>query len=129
MHPNRALVVALTFFLIAPRTLAQSEVQWAPNTCDARIRGEITQELASGFVQHFSSISNECRAKAPMIFFDSHGGDVRAAMRIGMAIRDFQAAVSVPQGASCASACVLGFLGGVTRLNFGRIGLHRPYST
>jgi hypothetical protein len=62
---------------------------------------------------------------------NSNGGDIDAAMRAGHFIREKNGWTYVRSNQSCASACVLLFLGGVSRYpvpDGGKIGLHRPYS-
>ena len=67
------------------------------------------------------------RDPEPLLFLNSNGGDIDAAMRVGEFIRQKKFHTGVIS--SCASACVLVFLGGVERWVFdGKIGLHRPYS-
>jgi hypothetical protein len=63
-----------------------------------------------------------------VVWLDSKGGDVFAAMRIGRLIRKYELAtwISAPPG-KCYSSCALIFIAGVQRLNFGEIGLHRPH--
>jgi hypothetical protein len=52
-------------------------------------------------------------------------------MAIGRAVREAKIGTIVEENATCASACVLVFSGGVYRTVWGngRIGLHRPYFT
>ena len=50
-------------------------------------------------------------------------------MDIGRWARERNATISVRKDAICYSSCALVFIGGVSRLNFGEIGLHRPYLT
>lgn len=52
---------------------------------------------------------------AVIVALDSSGGDVEAAIENGKAIRKHGASTVVPPGASCASACVYAFIGGVER--------------
>jgi hypothetical protein len=59
--------------------------------------------------------------------FDSGGGDVSAAIEAGDLLRSVGATTIVPFSASCASACVVAFVGGAFRFVGGRVGLHRPY--
>jgi hypothetical protein len=59
---------------------------------------------------------------------NSAGGSVAAAMKIGRALRSAEAWVTVPTYGRCASACVLIYAGGVIRVNYGPIQIHRPYS-
>lgn len=60
------------------------------------------------------------------VSFDSSGGDVQSALDVGHILRKEKAWTLVSNG-SCASACVLAFLGGVHRVVVGRIGLHRAF--
>ena len=62
------------------------------------------------------------------IFFDSTGGDLNEAMRIGLLIRNNNLSTFVENGAHCMSACNFAFLGGVQRTVYGTFGIHRPYS-
>jgi hypothetical protein len=62
------------------------------------------------------------------VWLDSGGGDVEAAIAAGKIARRFSAHTFVLKNASCASACVLIFVGGVFRQGIGKIGLHRPFS-
>jgi hypothetical protein len=63
-----------------------------------------------------------------LVFLDSAGGEVDAAMWIGRKLRDAHAFVVVDRHAECSSACVLLLAAGVNRLVVptARIGLHRP---
>lgn len=60
---------------------------------------------------------------------DSGGGDMEAAISSGLLIREYDTYTVITEGASCASACTLLFVGGVVRIVAGRYGIHRPYST
>lgn len=70
-----------------------------------------------------SAISDGCNS----LWLDSDGGDVRAAIKIGKAVRSAELSVGVSSSARCASACVLIYAGGVFRAGFGKILIHRPY--
>jgi hypothetical protein len=58
---------------------------------------------------------------------DSPGGDVDAALQIGRIIRKHEGITHIEVDRQCYSSCALLFIAGVSRLNFGLIGLHRPY--
>jgi hypothetical protein len=55
------------------------------------------------------------------------GGDVDAAMKIGQIIRENEWPVTVSGNSKCFSSCALIYIAGVSRMNVGVIGLHRPY--
>jgi hypothetical protein len=57
----------------------------------------------------------------------SEGGNVAAAMAIGRIIRRNEWIVAVHQNWKCYSSCALIYIAGVSRVNVGEIGLHRPY--
>jgi hypothetical protein len=59
---------------------------------------------------------------------DSQGGEVFAAMEIGRILREERASISVRNGASCISSCVLLLMGAVERhvSEAARLGIHRP---
>jgi hypothetical protein len=61
------------------------------------------------------------------IYVGSPGGDVDAAMKIGQIIRENEWTVTVPLNSECLSSCALIYIAGVSRINVGLIGLHRPY--
>ncbi|MBY5336439.1 hypothetical protein HFO99_21355 [Rhizobium leguminosarum] len=61
-----------------------------------------------------------------VISFDSNGGSVVAAIKIGRAIRALSANTVQIRSTQCASACALAFLGGVKRsAEAGSIGVHQ----
>jgi hypothetical protein len=61
--------------------------------------------------------------------FSSKGGSLLAGIRIGALIRTKKFTTVVPDGAQCASACALAWLGGTRRLvgEYARVGFHTAY--
>ena len=64
----------------------------------------------------------------PVVSFDSPGGDLGEAIRMGRFIRSKRISTIVEREAVCASACNMAFIGGVSRSVHGRFGIHRPYA-
>lgn len=64
---------------------------------------------------------------APNLQISSEGGSVSTAIEIGRLMREHEFNVIVPDGSTCASACVLILAGGLHRAADGRIGIHRPF--
>lgn len=62
-----------------------------------------------------------------LIILNSNGGDVFASMQIGRLIRKKRLTTAVPINARCLSSCALVYIAGLSRVNVGTIGLHRPY--
>jgi hypothetical protein len=87
----------------------------------------VTGELEPGDERRFSNIA--VQAKGAVVSFNSLGGFVPAAIQIGKAIRLEGFATVVSEGNTCASACALAWLGGVTRYmgNSSRVGFHAAY--
>ncbi len=67
------------------------------------------------------------RFMARQLTITSSGGDWNAAMLIGRILRKAGVAVFVDKK-GCHSACVLVLAGGASRIVFGPIGIHRPYT-
>jgi len=63
------------------------------------------------------------------IAFRSNGGSLLAGIRIGTLIRERGFVTLVPNGAQCASACAVAWLGGLQRLmgNGSKVGFHAAY--
>jgi len=94
-----------------------------PSEVRLTIYGRISKADADYFTQHAAEYETDDLS----VNLDSLGGDVDAAMQIGRLIRRFDASASVKQGAKCYSSCTLIYIAGVSRHNYGTIGLHRPY--
>jgi hypothetical protein len=102
------------------------------------IEGKIDENTVSQ-VQKFSD-ENKGRnpvLSSPIVYFNSPGGSLDAAMEIGRIIRKNQYYTEVAKSSSvsgmqhtakCASACVFAFAGGGLRWAFdNQLGIHRPY--
>jgi ATP-dependent protease ClpP protease subunit len=63
-----------------------------------------------------------------VLFLNSPGGSVKAAISIGRELRRMHISAFVIRASECTSACVFVLAGAVSRQVSGRIGLHRPYS-
>ena len=75
-----------------------------------------------------SSVGGRPGARVGKIFFNSPGGDLFEAMKVGQTIRDNLIVTQVPSNSSCYSSCVIAYLGGVFRVPVGRVGVHSFYS-
>jgi hypothetical protein len=100
------------------------------------MRGEIVKGDSQVLLELMAK-NTGCRHYTPMINFDSRGGDVYEAIKIGRLIREKQYGSAVPfdfvpwipDGVfRCVSSCNLAFIGGVVRSVDGAFGIHRPYS-
>lgn len=123
----RLLMRTVIFLLFLATTLAaQAEVsimRSAESFVELSIFGTITERDA----KTFGDMSRELEYKIAFIELNSEGGDVSSAMQIGRLIRKYDGTTTVKENGKCYSSCALIFIAGVQRMNFGQIGLHRPY--
>jgi hypothetical protein len=66
-------------------------------------------------------------ARAQWVLFDSEGGDVNEAIKIGRFLRAALAKVTVSGTGRCFSACFLAVVGAIEIYSGDRIGIHRPF--
>jgi len=127
-HSRPCLFLILVLALGAP--LSMSYAQTRADSCIFIISGEIAPLLIGVVKKQYAGLNHgkpESCAQV-VVQLDSPGGDVVSAIEIGQFLRQKEIWTIVPTKATCASACVLAFLGGVRRMDSpGRIGIHRPY--
>ncbi len=133
VYSYAAIIAALFLFGLPIDVAAATVVVTKEDKCNIVITlsGAIDSHTDTDLVAAYNSLNkdNLKNCKYPTINLSSNGGDVEAAMRAGDFVRQNKMSTLVDN--SCASACVLLFLGGVNRTLWGwsaRIGLHRPYS-
>jgi ATP-dependent protease ClpP protease subunit len=120
----RKLVFA---FLLAMSNVAEADIKIGKspyNTFLIFITGTITDRDA----QALQDISNEFEYVEPIIYLDSRGGSVSAAIQIGRLIRKYDGETVI--AGKCYSSCALIFIAGVVRIirsTSDELGLHRPY--
>lgn len=88
------------------------------------IEGELSYGDQDRFVQAALPVSRA------VVILHSPGGNLKAGLEIGKAIRLKGFSTYVPGGLSCASACALAWLGGIKRFadNQSEIGFHAAYT-
>lgn len=122
-----AAVVLLFCWGTAGAQTGLGGVSGLPAYCHFTVSGEIGDTTVTYVRNQLNSAPKA--AQSCIVSFDSLGGDVEAAIELGRFLRARNATTLVPANATCASACVLAFLGGAQRQALGRIGIHRPYSS
>jgi len=68
------------------------------------------------------------RSRIGTILFNSPGGDLLEAMVLGRAIRKHLIQTAISGDSSCASTCVIAFLGGIERWPLGPVIMHSLHS-
>jgi len=93
-------------------------------TCHLVLYGFITRDSARAFMLASNDIDKRS-CKQRKVIFESQGGNVRAAMEIGKAIRSkgYTTAMAIGAGAICDSSCGIVFISGVNRLLSTGIGV------
>jgi len=115
-----AVIVSLTAAMLARQVIADVREE-RDGAREIHIFGKITAEDVGKF-DDLTRNENFTR-----VILDSRGGDLYAAMRIGQLLREMEGNAFILADGECYSSCVLIWLAAVDRMNFGRIGLHRPY--
>jgi ATP-dependent protease ClpP protease subunit len=115
--------ISACFGLFSFAADADVRVKRGASFLDVWITGEITSKDANAV----SAIEHEIAAKGVLVWLNSAGGNVDAAMSIGRVIRKHDGHTIVGPSEKCNSSCALVFIAGVYRVNFGDLGLHRPY--
>ena len=122
----RHILGGWTIVLLLASSDSHADVRLAKKPIVGRtiyIVNTISKADANAIAQHVSDFERE----GMTVLLDSNGGDANSAMQIGQVVRMNDGLVIVPQGAKCYSSCALIYVAGVTRINLGVIGLHRPY--
>jgi len=138
-HPEgglmaRLLVVATAVFL-AHQTARAADISVVANeTADSPalilIKGPF-QKNEGEDLKDFGTFSALAAAqkKPAVVFLDSRGGNAWTGIRIGLMIRRYGFSTAVADGALCASACAVAWMGGKERFmgNNAQIGFHAAW--
>jgi len=122
--------IAVTFVLgLSVQSFgAEVTTQIDRSTATIDIVGEIDRQTPLQVAAAVTKIRGSTTGRI-FLRLDSGGGDVESAIATGVLARKHEMFAVIPEGATCASACALAFLGGVSRsLIAGRYGIHRPYA-
>src|SRR5262245_53870752 len=130
-HMTGNLLIALIAFLVWVISLPQAMPSAYADVTFRKFQDEIWVNVtntiskadANLIVQH----STDFEYYEMMVWLDSSGGDVDAAMQIGRIIRQNDGETRVAKDRRCYSSCALLYIAGVSRENFGVVGFHRPY--
>jgi hypothetical protein len=120
-----AQIVAASLLAVHSAAEAETRIDKThPYSIGIYITGTITERDA----QTFQEVSNDFEYIEPVLYLDSKGGSVSAAMQIGRLTRKYDGTTLV--SGSCYSSCALIFIAGVVRIiptAAQELGLHRPY--
>lgn len=131
----RAALAGLLALLLPAGAFAQDGAMTFRLAAPPGCRGTCSPEVvADGLItldspDAFRALADTLRPAPIAVRLNSPGGNLVGGLRLGQALRDLGATVTVGKGARCVSACVYTFLGGTVRhvAAGGRIGVHRFY--
>jgi hypothetical protein len=113
----------ICLFLALPTSASSATIE-VPTAAEGYVLVTVTGPLESSDIENFRT-KTSLVSKA-IVSFVSDGGSLQAGIEIGTMIRLKSFVTAVPNGARCASACALAWLGGTNRFmgNGARIGFH-----
>lgn len=91
---------------------------------DGKIWCEFTGPITKAAYPRFEKL---LKPGCETLYLNSLGGDVTTSLAMGRLVRKNEMAVLVTSEAKCASACVFVYIGGVTRVPYTALQIHRPY--
>lgn len=93
------------------------------------LNGKIDENMLQYLKSYLKHIKERnLKLKHNLISLNSNGGNPISAMRIGRLIRSENIGTIVKKSSICDSACIFILMGGVERMPFGEISVHRPAS-
>jgi hypothetical protein len=124
MHSIGAFIILL--LTLATANAANIEIKRQANGSALIV---IDGDFEAGDIDTFRTKAASISAPRVVVAFHSDGGNLVAGIRIGALIREKKFTTVVPDGASCASACALAWLGGTRRLvgQDASVGFHSAY--
>ena len=133
MRKKRNLLIAQVLVFLLPISWAHADVRIqtippgaAAGVYEVLLHGEITPRDYTYLVEQLRA--GPTGKIVAFFYLNSRGGNVQAAMRIGLLLRNNEASAEVSNDALCASACVFVLAGAVVRNVQGRVAIHRPFN-
>lgn len=126
MHRIGLSFVVLWLLSSAAATAAEIDVKLIDNkSVLILVEGDFEHDDVEAFRTKVATLSTS----RVTVAFRSDGGSLVAGIRIGTLIREKKFATVIPDGASCASACALAWLGGTKRFmgQGASVGFHAAY--
>jgi ATP-dependent protease ClpP protease subunit len=146
---SRTIVVGMVLTFVSPQLPCAQDDPWkgnlfadlirlvgweercgdVDNTDSCSFRIFISGEITTGTVSRLQkALARWDQREVLFVRLNSPGGDIAAAMTMGRIIRKSRGHTMVEGNATCASACVLIFGAGISRIFFegAKIGVHRP---
>jgi hypothetical protein len=106
--------------------IAHADIVYNRERNSILVQGSITVDMAKKF-EAIVRTDRQIGRAIYIVFVNSNGGDLHAAIAMARIIRQNEFSVSVSKKSKCNSACVFLLIGGVQRNVAGEIAIHRPY--
>ena len=126
MHCIGASILVLLLLPFSAANAAEIEIKRLDNGSALIV---IEGDFEHGDIDTFRTKAASLSTAKAAVAFRSDGGSLVAGIRIGTLIREKKFATVIPDGASCASACALAWLGGTRRFmgQGASVGFHAAY--
>jgi ATP-dependent protease ClpP protease subunit len=122
--------LTLSLLLLASTGLF-AEVIYKTSKNNSEVELELSGRIDENMLQYLKSYlkhikERNLQLKYNLISLNSTGGNPISAMKIGRLIRSENIGTVVRKNNTCDSACVFVLMGGIERMPFGKITVHRP---
>lgn len=128
-QPTTWLIATIAFWLMT--TSAQAKVvidRYTPTDkfVSIKVVGEIQYEEEYSLEDAIETVQREkFNLKLNAVVLNTRGGNVDAALKMGRLIRKHGLNTYLAPNSECASACIFLMIGGITRMAFGELSVHR----
>ena len=128
-QPATWLIAAIAFWLLT--TTANAKIVIDRHTpidkfVSIKVVGEIQYEEENSLEDAIETVQREkLDLKLNAVVLNTRGGNVDAALKMGRLIRKHGLNTYLAPKSECASACIFILIGGITRMAFGELSVHR----
>lgn len=127
--PATWLIVAIAFWLITTSAHAKVVIdRYTPTDkfVSIKVVGEIQYEEEYSLEDAIETVQREkFNLKLNAVVLNTRGGNVDAALKMGRLIRKHGLNTYLAPNSECASACIFLMIGGLNRMAFGELSVHR----
>ena len=128
-RPNSWLIAAIALWVITTSAHAKVVIdRYTPTDkfVSIKIVGEIQYEEEYSLEDAIETVQREkLNLKLNAVVLNTRGGNVDAALKMGRLIRKHGLNTYLAPNSECASACIFVLIGGITRMAFGELSVHR----
>ena len=128
-HTNKWLIAAIALWVFTTSAHAKVVIdRYTPTDkfVSIKVVGEIQYEEEYSLEDAIETVQREkFNLKLNAVVLNTRGGNVDAALKMGRLIRKHGLNTYLAPNSECASACIFVLIGGITRMAFGELSVHR----